>query len=445
MNAQEKAIEDSDAVSTNRILFVDDEAFILFSLRRYFKQNNIEVDVETDCIKAVELIKENKYKVIISDFRMPLMNGAEFLEIAKDVSPESIRLVLSAHVTQESLQEIVNKSEIYRFVSKPWSDKNLLMIIQDSILKYDEELKRKNYFEKTFDYKSDDPSPEQMLCAPTVIDDFFQNSLPMKDYTNMDLKKQCEILRTEQHQHLNYIINLTSSKIGLHCKRVSQLSMYMGKTLKLSPEAQKDLYYAGLYHDIGKLFELVAQADHCEIGANLLSHFHELKNAANIIRFHHLRIDEEGGGQLSTECKILAIVDYFDKEVSLDKKHDDEKPRTLTDIIGSMLEEKGKRFDAEILDIFKEVILNDFKLEMFFNETKIHLTEIEDGMVLSRPLFNIEGKMLLNSEYKITKDVISRIYKHHKLTAIKSPFYVYTKAPDKVFNFEEFLGKKIKI
>lgn len=123
---------------SNRILFIDDEAYILFSLRRFFKQHNIEVDVETDCFKAVEMVRENKYKVIISDFRMPSMNGVELLDIVKEVSPESIRLMLSAQVSQEALFDIINKIEVYRFISKPWKDADLLNVIKDSISKYDE-------------------------------------------------------------------------------------------------------------------------------------------------------------------------------------------------------------------------------------------------------------------------------------------------------------------
>lgn len=439
-----EAIKKDAEKSKNRILFVDDEAFILFSLRRFFKQNNIEVDVETDSIKAVELIRENKYKVIISDFRMPNMNGAEFLEIVKEISPESVRLVLSAQITQESLQEIINKSEVYRLVSKPWKDKELLSIVQDSIAKYDTDLL--NLTKNTLAVSGSTQSAPLQSIPEIEIDHRLQDILPAIVYDTTDAKKMCELLRMEQHQHLNYIINLTSGKIANHCKRVSQLTTHVGKAMKLTPESQKNLYYASMYHDIGKLFELVAQADHCALGANIVSNFSELKESAKIILNHHKRPDDEGGKDIPIESKILAIVDYFDKEINKDFNRElDEKPRTLSDILGSMMLEKGSRFDGEVLEIFNEIILKDFSLDMFFNESKIHISDIEDGMVLSRPLFNIEGKMLLDSEYKLTKDVIARIFKHNNVIAIKNPFYVYTKAPEKTFNFEEFIGKKIKI
>ncbi len=438
----------------DRVLFVDDEAFILFSLRRYFRQHNIEVDVETDCIKAVEMVKENQYKVIISDFNMPTMNGADFLDVVKEVSPESVRLMLSAYISQDTLLEIINKSEVFKFINKPWNDKELLAIIKDSINKYDKERLHNplgpaptiEAHENITEVEANNSDITLTNLQILESDHFIEDILPKENYDNIDLKKLCEILRSEEHLHLNYIINLVSSKIGNHCKRVSQLAAFMGNVLKLDAVSQKNLYYAGLYHDVGKLFELAAQAEHSELGANLLANFIELKEAAKIVRYHHKRLDEEGASSIPLESKILAIVDHFDKEVHAEVNHDlEEKPKNLTVIIAEMEKDKNKKFDADILEKFKEVILKNFKLEMFFNERKIHIAELEEAMVLSRPLFNLEGKMLLNSEFKITKEVLKRLQKHHDHIGVKNPFYVYAKVPERSFNVEELISRKIKI
>ena len=208
----------------------------------------------------------------------------------------------------------------------------------------------------------------------------------------------------------------------------------------------RHLYFASLYHDLGKIFELAAQAPHDEIGFNMLSQFDELKEAAKIIKGHHTHFQSEEGKSLSVETKILSIVDHFDKLITKEfDKELDEKPKTLTEILAEMETLQGVQFDPDIFATFKEFIIKDFKLDNFVNESKIHLTEIEDGMILSRPLLNVHGKILLNSEYKLTKDVIQRIFKHHQIIPIKSPLYVYTKTPDKAFNFEEMILKKIKI
>jgi len=441
-------------ITKDRVLFVDDEAFILFSLRRYFRQHNIEVDVETDCIKAVEMVKENNYKVIISDFNMPTMNGADFMDVVKEISPNSVRLMLSAYISQETLLEIINKSEIFKFINKPWKDKELLSIIKDSIVKYDKELVDSHLILKNESSENAKLKEENMHVVENLIpekrieamDSFIDDILPRESFHNLDLKKHCEILRNEQHQYLNNIINLVSSKIGNHCKRVSQLSVYLGSAIKLDPNQLKNLYYAGIYHDIGKIYELAVQVDHSELGASLLSNFLELKDAANIVRNHHKRLDQDGSASVPIESKILAIVDHFDKEIHREVNSElGEAPKNLTVILMEMEKEKNKKFDAELFDVFKELILKNFKLDMFFNEKKIHISELEESMVLSRPLFNQEGKMLLNSEFKISKEVLKRLQKHHEAIGIKNPFHVYEKVPENKFNYEEFISKKIKI
>lgn len=103
---------------------------------------------------------------------------------------------------------------------------------------------------------------------------------------------------------------------------------------------------------------------------------------------------------------------------------------------------KGTHFEPVLFTTFKEFVLKDFKLDSFVNESKIHMTEIEEGLSLSRPLFNLSGKVLLSSEYIITKNVIDRIFKHHELTPIKNPLNVYAKTPVEIFNFEEVILKK---
>ncbi len=422
----------------NQVLFVDDEPLILFSIRRFLKQHKIEIDVETDVFKAIEKIKEKKYKVIISDFKMPVLDGGKFFELAREVSPDSIRVILSAQITQDSLQDLVNHGEIYRCLKKPWKEKDLLKTLEDSVHKFD-----KHNLKTIIEAPKNIPTIKDTSVEE---DKFIENILPPIHIEKDDTKKLLEIFRNEEHQHLIYIMNLVSSKIALHCKRVSQLSAYMARSLNLSDQEVKDIYYAGLYHDIGKLFEYAAMVDHAEASSNILNQFHELKGAAILVRDHHKRADSSGYDSVPIGSKIISIVDYFDKEINKEIDSDlGEKKRTLTDILATMKQESGAKFDKDLLFQFSEIVIKDFKLENFFNETKLHITELREGMILSRPMFNVTGKMLLNSEYKMTKEIIGRIFKHNAVCEVKNPVFVYSKSPDKVFHFEEFIAKKIKI
>jgi len=419
----------------DKILIVDDEPLILFSLRRLFKKHNIDIDVETDSIKALELARINNYKLIICDYKMPNLNGVDLLKLIKETSPDSIRIMISALVSQEALPDIINQCEVFKFINKPWNDNNLIQIVQESIKKFDDA--------NCLLFRQDiEHVPEEQISYVNDIPNFdYLSLLPAIDLKTLDLPKQVNLYRTEMFQHLDAIINMVSPKIFSHGQRVSKLCGYVAKYLKLSEEQQKNIFFAGLYHDIGKLFELTAQIDHQQLSHTILNNFNELKGASLIVQKHHLNLATDSSAAI--ESKILAIVDHFDKKIHATSKND-EKTIILTDIFAEMFDHP-ELFDQTTLISFKEIILNDFKLTAFFNERKIHLTDMEEGLVLSRPLYTVEGKMLLSAEYRLTKDIIIRIFGHNKMTPIRLPLYVYEKNPEKPFNYNEFLESKIKI
>lgn len=438
----------------NNILFVDDEPFVLFAIRRFLKQNNINVDVESDSIKAVELLREKKYQVIISDFKMPNLNGADFFEISRAISPDTIRILLSAHINQESLMEIVNKGEVFKLIEKPWNEKELVEIINESINKY----KNKNkIIEELNELKEQvrviSNTSKEIISKPEIViqkeiipvDNYWERMLPKMDFKSLSGDKLAKQLRDDVHIHLNYVMNLTSNKVALHCKRVGLLSTYIAKIANMNENQQKNIYYAGLYHDIGKIYELVAQAPHDEISFNILNNLTELKECALIVKGHHMKASEKDFSGLCNETKILSIVDYFDKKLHHSKYNVVEHELSLSDIINEMEIEMKELFDPEMFNIFKDSILKNLKLDVFMQESKVHLIDLEDGNILSRPIFTETGKLLLNSDYKITKDIIIRLFEHNKFTPIKLPLFIYTKKSEKPFNFSEFIESKIKI
>ncbi|WP_372972577.1 response regulator [Marinobacter sp.] len=105
-----------------RILLLDDEANILNALKRLLREEDWQVDAFTDAEHAVEALQVHDYSVIVSDYKMPVMDGVTFLQFARQRQPEAIRLVLSAHGDRQSMINAINRAEIYRFLSKPWED-----------------------------------------------------------------------------------------------------------------------------------------------------------------------------------------------------------------------------------------------------------------------------------------------------------------------------------
>jgi CheY-like chemotaxis protein len=112
-----------------KILFVDDEEDILNSFKRQFRKK-ADISTATSGQEALDLIdSEDEFAVIVSDMRMPIMDGAEFLEKAKKKSPNSIRILLTGQTDLNSAIEAINKGQIFRFLSKPCPQE----VIQDAL------------------------------------------------------------------------------------------------------------------------------------------------------------------------------------------------------------------------------------------------------------------------------------------------------------------------
>lgn len=121
----------------NRILLVDDEALVLMALKRSLYEEDLEIVTAASGEKALLLMKEEPFKVVISDERMPGIQGSDFLSQIRDLYPSTIRMMLTGHATLEAAMRAVNDGEIYRFFSKPWNDQDLVFAIRSAIEKFD--------------------------------------------------------------------------------------------------------------------------------------------------------------------------------------------------------------------------------------------------------------------------------------------------------------------
>lgn len=120
----------------SKILFVDDEPMILTSLTRLF-EDDYDVHTAGSGVEALEKLRKNEFKVIISDQRMPGMLGHEVLKQAKLISPETIRILLTGYSDLDAILNSVNAGEIFRYVSKPWKGDSLASLLKLSIGLYD--------------------------------------------------------------------------------------------------------------------------------------------------------------------------------------------------------------------------------------------------------------------------------------------------------------------
>ena len=128
------------AIHDNRdnrtLLLVDDDPNILSALKRVLHRENYEIITATSGHEGLELLARHDAGVILSDQRMPHMNGTEFLNRVRRLHPTSIRMVLTGYTNLDTITDAVNTGHIYKFISKPWEDDFLLASVREAFDAY---------------------------------------------------------------------------------------------------------------------------------------------------------------------------------------------------------------------------------------------------------------------------------------------------------------------
>ena len=122
----------------SRILIVDDDEAILKSLRRLLSMTpcmacetrfKLEIDLFSSPQEALDKARHTAYDLVLSDYRMPFMNGVQFLKAFREIQPDAARLILSGYSDLNGLIGAINEAGISRFISKPWNDYELVSSI----------------------------------------------------------------------------------------------------------------------------------------------------------------------------------------------------------------------------------------------------------------------------------------------------------------------------
>lgn len=130
-------------MNTPHLLLVDDEAPVLSALKRTLRRGTtdglweaLHIETFTDPALALARAQEQAFALVISDFRMPGMNGAQFLTALREIQPDCRRVILSAHADFEGLTEAINSARISLFLSKPWNEPELLAAVHEQLAEH---------------------------------------------------------------------------------------------------------------------------------------------------------------------------------------------------------------------------------------------------------------------------------------------------------------------
>ena len=118
---------------TKQIMLVDDELDILKSLKRTLKIKNYDVITVSDPSEALILAEQTPPSVVITDFRMPKINGQQLIEALKKIEPNIQCMVLSGQADYEDMKALLNANNTFRFISKPWSSDELYQAVEDAL------------------------------------------------------------------------------------------------------------------------------------------------------------------------------------------------------------------------------------------------------------------------------------------------------------------------
>ena len=116
---------------------VDDEKNVASALQRLFQLDGYHVLTAESANEGFELLASNHVSIVISDQRMPVMNGTEFLSRVKELYPDIVRIMLTAHADLDSVTDAVNNGAVYKFLNKPWDDDVIRNKVKEAFTYYE--------------------------------------------------------------------------------------------------------------------------------------------------------------------------------------------------------------------------------------------------------------------------------------------------------------------
>ena len=426
----------------NRILFVDDEENVLRSLKRLFMSEAYEVLTALSGGEGLAILKEIEVPVIVSDQRMPVMPGAEFLEKSRQLSPDAVRIILTGYADVEAAIGAINRGGAYRYVSKPWNDSDLLLVIKDAFEKY--RLVRENQYLTELTIKQNEElkkwSVELELYVQQHTIDLTKKNKELKKL-NLKLKKNVsEILRS-----LSSLIELRNGSMRNHSNNVAILSTAIAEEIGLTAPEIERISTASQLHDIGMIGapdivllknvgelspdEMTEYVKHPVRGQAAIDCIEDFRGPGILIRHHHEWYNGRGfpdglkGDNIPMGARIIAIADRFERIL-----HDE-----MQDIDSALAKVKSMlatQFDATLytpLEKTARELFRSIDRDTDSIEVELQTKDLAPGMVISRDLITGTGLLLLRKGTVLSDKNIETLKRAVNLDPSKSGIFVNKK------------------
>lgn len=281
-----------------KILIVDDEAANLRMLERLFRNQHKVVGAGSGA-EALELLRIHDVALIISDQRMPSMTGIEFLKRAAELRPHTVRIILTGYTDVTALVEAINSGVVYKYVTKPWVNEDLLQTVKRALQHYE-----------------------------TIKS---QHELKLQ---NERLELRLKTTRESFVKVFVEMLNIKNLNAPGHAHRTSNYAVALGRRFNLALEELEQLSLAGLLHEVAYIsipddtsFKTNSLAEkenwivkqNFEWGLKLLGSIPDFEDIVSIIRCQREYWDGSGcheglgGEQIPLQSRILAVADAYDE------------------------------------------------------------------------------------------------------------------------------------
>jgi len=341
----------------NRVLFVDDEPAFLRSVARSLS-HKFEIVTTTDSKAALSLHESNgPFGVVVSDFKMPGLDGVQYLILSHQCYPETERILMTGYADVNTAISAVNSAKVHSILIKPCSAEKMEQELGAALQKYNSRLLAIASHKNTID------------SMGTTIEKTTQRLLH-------EVQKHSETER-KLYTLLQKVLAAKDQYTFMHSLRVAELVRALAMKIGFSKQAVKDIETAGLLHDLGKIcvpsemlskreslgeLELEVIRYHAQAGYDLLSTVDLNPMIVKAVYQHHERLNGSGypnalmGNQILLESQLVGVADVVEA-ITNDRPY---RPALGIDYALAVLQKnRGIEFRAEVVDACIEIFTRE--------------------------------------------------------------------------------------
>lgn len=347
------------------IFFVDDERHILSALKRLFVDEPYEIATFQSPLEALEELSRNEAAVVVSDQRMPEMEGAKFLEMVRGKCPDAVRIIMTGYADLDAAIAAINTSGVYRFVHKPWDDAELKLTIKNAVDHYNLISENRRLFLLT--RKQNGELHELNRNLEEKVEKRTKEIRRNEEKLDKTLQKLQKAMGGII-EALGRTLEIRDPYTAGHQRRVAELARAIGAEMGLSEEQIEGLRMAAAVHDLGKIYvpaeilnrpgrlteaEFALIRSHPQAAYDILKDIEFPWPVAQIILQHHERLDGSGyprglsGDGILVEARIIAVADQVEAMAS----HRPYRPALgIDEALAEISAKRGIWFDTGAVD-----------------------------------------------------------------------------------------------